>query len=664
MRYEVRNGRWFFYSAEGAVRLEGLRPSVRYEIRGQPFSYRPLLHQGGNGVVRAASEQHGLSLEFTVRTEELFLVLYPRISNRGNETVHLQSVAPLWLPDFGEVCIGESARSWSVFRNGYQSWTGTRSFRAHEADPDPFSGLLKIGLIDIARPSTGTPGHFRSDVFTAIANLHSGEVLVVGFLDARFTFADIELAIVGERCGRWAATVHYESKPLPAGATVSVPPLALAVVPDAYSGLAAYAQRSGQHMGARVSERSPVGWCSWYEYFTEIDEGAIRDNIDAARNLRGVVTFDYLQVDDGYQATIGDWLLPNAKFPHGMARLANEIRSAGFAAGIWLAPFIAKRESRLFAEHPEWFVRNDDQRPRFALWNPMWGRTPCYALDTTHPAALEWIASVIDTLVRKWNFTVLKLDFLYAAALPGQRSDAGATRAEALRRGLETIRAAAGDNAFLIGCGCPLGPAVGIVDAMRIGPDVAPYWSNFLSRVPLRDLHGVATKHAVRNTLTRAFLHRRWWLNDPDCLMVRAQRTRLTEEEFRTLATAIVLTDGMLVLSDRLSHLTQRELERLRLILELQGDDRYQASLPNLMAADPPNILIARASDQFALALFNFDDLPSTRQATLSQWFAHGSKLAHAFEHWTGQVIELHNGGVTLPSVPPHGVRVLTLPAG
>ena len=50
---------------------------------------------------------------------------------------------------------------------------------------------------------------------------------------------------------------------------------------------------------------------------------------------------------------------------------------------------------------------------------------------------------------------------------------------------------------------------------MRIGPDVAPFWTNWLSRGPLRDRHGVATKHAMRNTLTRAFMHRRLWLNDP-----------------------------------------------------------------------------------------------------------------------------------------------------
>ncbi len=661
MLYEVRDGRLFFWTRDERVRLEGLRSSIRYQIAGEPQVFRPYLERIDGGA-RSATAQHGLSLELTLRSEQPFVVIELRLTNHGQEPIRLQSVAPLWLPDFGAVLVGRSARDWSVFRNGYQSWTGTRSFRAQEVDRDPLSNLLKIGLIDVARPSPGVVGHFRSDLFTAIVNRSSQEVLVVGFLDVRFNFADIEVAITGERCGQWVATVHYDGKPLPPEKSVLLPPLVLAVASDAYEGLQAYARYSGKYMGARIPSKNRLGWCSWYDYFTAIDEGAIRENIDAARRLRPIIGFDYLQIDDGYETAIGDWLQPNAKFPQGMARLAADIRSAGFDAGIWVAPFIAKRDSRLFQEHPDWFLKNEDHRPRFALWNPMWGSSPCYALDTTREEVLDWIRKVVDTLVHQWRFTVLKLDFLYAAALPGQRSDPAATRAEALRRGLEAIRAAAGEEAFLIGCGCPLGPAVGVVDAMRIGPDVAPFWSNLLSRVFLRDLHGVATKHAIRNTLTRAFLHRNWWLNDPDCLMVRTSRTQLTEEEFRTLATAILLTDGLLVLSDRLSQLTELELDRLRQALELRNEHRFRAVVPNLVADDPPEVLVASSDDQCALAFLNLKDEAVTGRVEAWRWFPQAKALSHAFEFWTNQVLPLEGGTAILPVVPPHGSRIITLP--
>jgi 2,3-diketo-5-methylthio-1-phosphopentane phosphatase len=45
-------------------------------------------------------------------------------------------------------------------------------------------------------------------------------------------------------------------------------------------------------------------------------------------------------------------------------------------------------------------------------------------------------------------------------------------------------------------------------------------------------------------------MHRRLWLNDPDCLMARTRDTRLSPAEARTLAIAIAATGGMLLFSD------------------------------------------------------------------------------------------------------------------
>ena len=45
-----------------------------------------------------------------------------------------------------------------------------------------------------------------------------------------------------------------------------------------------------------------------------------------------------------------------------------------------------------------------------------------------------------------------------------------------MRAGYDAIRRGAGDDAFILGCGAPLGTCIGVVDGMRIGPDVAPSW--------------------------------------------------------------------------------------------------------------------------------------------------------------------------------------------
>ena len=47
----------------------------------------------------------------------------------------------------------------------------------------------------------------------------------------------------------------------------------------------------------------------------------------------------------------------------------------------------------------------------------------------------------------------------------------------------------------------------------------------------------------------------RWWVNDPDCLLVRDTDTALNLAETRFLATSIALSGGMVVASDDLPKL-------------------------------------------------------------------------------------------------------------
>ncbi|MGH7785573.1 MAG: alpha-galactosidase [Candidatus Binatia bacterium] len=590
-------------------------------------------------------------LHWTVQAASTRLTM--SLENCGDATLAVEEVTPLVVATLGAGRVGGSAADWSVFRNGYQSWSGTRAYRVDEADADPRWAFLRDVVVDVRQRAAGRAGVLRSELATAIVDRRSGAALGVGFLDGRDCFAGVAVDAHGGQFHRLAATVETAGMVLAPGERLELPALWLAAGGDGEALLAAWAAALGAAMHARVADRSPRGWCSWYYYFTTVTEADVLDNLRALPALRERFPCDYVQVDDGYQRAIGDWLETNDKFPHGMRWLAEKIRAAGFDAGIWLAPFLARPESRLFEEQPAWFVRARSGRPRPGCWNPAWsfGR-PAYALDTTHPEVLEWLYQLGRTLVQQWGYRILKLDFLYAAALPGERFDPHATRAQALRRGLQALRDGAGDDAFLLGCGCPLGPAVGLVDGMRIGADVAPFWSNWLSRGPLRDRHGVATKHALRNTLTRAFMHRRLWLNDPDCLMVRATKTQLSAAEVESLTAAIALTDGMLVVSDRLDELPAERLALLDRAVELSGG---AARVLDLFERDLPELLQATYDDGELLAVFNFSDAPVDRRVPLA-----GSDPVR--ELWSDAELPVADGAVHLQSIPAHGCRLLWRP--
>ena len=319
-----------------------------------------------------------------------------------------------------------------------------------------------------------------------------------------------------------------------------------------YAGLVKRANR------VRINPWNPVGWCSWYHYFGKLGWPDVLENLDVAAKDRRAFPFEVFQVDDGYETDIGDWQTPKPGYPD-LAGLARAIDKKRFRAGIWAAPFSASGTSELFARHPDWMVA-EDGRPKPCYKG--WGKT-IFALDTTHPEVKRWLHETVQAL-RRAGFSYLKIDFLFAAAMPGERQ-ARATPIQAYREGLRTIRRAAGPD-FVLGCGAPLLPSVGLVDAMRIGEDTAPYWKTKPS-----GFQGPNAYFALRNALMRQFMHRTFWLNDPDCLLLRGSETELSRSERELYALAAGLLDNMVVVSDRLALLGPEEKDLLRRALGLRG---------------------------------------------------------------------------------------------
>jgi alpha-galactosidase len=203
------------------------------------------------------------------------------------------------------------------------------------------------------------------------------------------------------------------------------------------------------------------------------------------------------------------------------------------------------------------------------MYNDHWGGF-VHTLDTSHPDVQLHLEALARSVV-EMGFTYLKLDFTYAPAMTGEYHDTSMTPAQRVRAGYDAIRRGAGDAVFLLGCGAPLGATVGVVDGMRIGPDVAPWWR---PRHDLWDMPGYtgtipATVNAWRNTLARAFMHRRLWANDPDCLMLRHGDTDLDEDQVRAWAMAVATSGGMAVISDDLRALDDRSVDLLGDVLEL-----------------------------------------------------------------------------------------------
>ncbi|HSO26810.1 MAG TPA: glycoside hydrolase family 36 protein, partial [Anaerolineales bacterium] len=473
-------------------------------------------------------DSHGLQvrLQFVLLSDTPCLLWNMRVENRRSTPIYLErlDLLRLGLDPGSELQNGWQAPAF--FSNGWGSWNHTGTYGLK----DRFQRTRLGPLTEPMRVNAGTPhptrtGRFSSDMFGVLGDRLNRRAVLLGFLSQKQHFGSLQtwLAPPGPTLQLWA---NGDGARLDPGATLSTDWAALFPLnlqdPDP---LQPYLEMVAHHHdlepGFPQDRQVPVGWCSWYHYYSQVSAADITENLESAQELQDRLPLPLLQIDDGFEAQVGDWFEFNDRFPGGVAPLAAVIHTAGLQPGLWLAPFIVHPRSNLYREHPDWLLRGRLNRPVNAGFS--FRDALCTALDLTHPEALDYAAEVVSTAVHNWGFPYLKLDFLYAGALPGQRFDPSLTRAQTFRRGLEALRTAAGTEATLVGCGCPLGPAIGLVEAMRIGADVSESWLPTYAGSPFvvhREPDYPSTRNAIQNSLTRATLHRRWWINDPDCLLV------------------------------------------------------------------------------------------------------------------------------------------------
>jgi alpha-galactosidase len=263
------------------------------------------------------------------------------------------------------------------YRHGFHSWSLTSWIPLDVRLPRPGIGRL---WPQVDHPSLMADYPFAGSGVGALQG-SDGKILLLGALELDAVVTGDRWTLIGmiEPASCEAVPSEFEpEKPSPAW---------LLTYGEEDEVFGHYAVRLADLRGSFKQPVSPRVWCSWYSYYTRITQDEL---IGVLKSLSGL-PFDVFQVDDGWQICMGDWEA-NEKFPNGMARLAKEVSDCGLKPGLWLAPSIVQPSSSLLQSHPEWLLRDAKGDMVIAGYN--WGNV-FYALDTTHPAVLEWLVDLI-----------------------------------------------------------------------------------------------------------------------------------------------------------------------------------------------------------------------------------------------------------------------------
>lgn len=442
------------------------------------------------------------------------------------------------------------------FMNGYQSWTDSAEVRVSSKERNVMS-LPKALVNAFSFDKYGDAFFYKYDknrlhgydtfyvkgsAELFIQNLNYKNAYLIFDLDRKsgdlILRSDVENACVGDGCEFTLADYCY--------------------VPSADEGLKKYAE-----LFPKRDIKKIFGYTSWYNYYQNIDEKTLLRDLEALDSR-----FNLFQIDDGYQTKIGDWLSVDAKkLPGSLGNIVEAVHGKGMMAGLWMAPFVAEKDSVLFGEHPDWFKKNKIGEPVRCGSN--W--SGFYALDLENTDVRDYIKKCLRHYA-DMGFDFFKLDFLYAASVPVYE---GKTRSMAAEDAYGFIREILSDK-LILGCGATLYNAAGKFDYMRIGPDVSLEFDDvFYMRIMHRER--ISTKVTLKNTVFRSFMNGRLFGNDPDVFLLRDENIKLSRDNRLALSTLNALFGSVMMTSDDIGGYDGEKKAQLDRVLKLFNEAKVKS---------------------------------------------------------------------------------------
>jgi hypothetical protein len=527
---------------------------------------------------------------------------------------------------------------------------------------DQMVGLGTGGL----KPLKENPGSYA---WVTVADPRSRNGIVGGWLTHEHGSGVVFTKVTDGRLSM-EARQEYGCLRIEPGKTVTSETFVLGWFADARLGLEAWADAVAKRMAIKLPPM-PIVYCTWYdnEHNGSSNEKFLAELAAFAAKELKPYGFTCVQIDDGWQ--MGDskgngpaknfsQYNPHGNYSKGMKPTADNLRSLGLTAGLWILPFGGSWNDPFFADHQDWFVKRKEDGKSF---DTPWGGT---ALDMTQPGARVFVAGEVKQAVHEWGYRYLKLDGLSTGigVKPMYIQDAWKednlgdavfhdptkTNIDAFRDGLRMVREAAGPETFILGCCAPqnmrsYAGVFGLVDAMRMGPDNGGSWS--------------AWKGSADFGSRNYHLNGRIWWSDPDPIYVRAS---IPLESARCIASWNALSGQMISISDWLPTLPAEHLDILRRTIPGHGVTARPIDLFNTWPPREWMVTDQRPGHQRrdVIGLFNWTHKTENHVLPLADLGLPPSDEYIAFDFWNRVFLKPFKGTLE-SSVPGAACRILAV---
>ncbi|MGE5420436.1 MAG: glycoside hydrolase family 36 protein, partial [Chloroflexota bacterium] len=370
---------------------------------------------------------------------------------------------------------------------------------------------------DLPQTEIPKPGlSISCDPFFIInSNKGEGKNLLIGFQTFSLHLADVQMSFGNDaRLEKILANCEFEGVEVPPDASRTSQWVIISNGNNANTLIEDYTARiRAQYNMKMPASNAPAVYCTWYYHADNYNEEIFNGDITQFRKEH--LPFDVFLIDECWD--VNDWgdFESNKSFPLGMKRVADEIKSVGYTAGIWTAPFLVDGESDLSKNHPSWLLRNS--KGQLCTFNM--NSRDHFIFDLTYPGVCEYLEGQFRKIASDWGYSYFKFDFMRSVFIDSDQQffDKTATSLEAYRRGLEAIRKGVGSDAYISVCGGHYGASYGIANTQRSGSDVKSQWNE--KELP-----------KYRQNVLRTWMSGLWHV-DPDAMMVRRQEDVLPTDK-------------------------------------------------------------------------------------------------------------------------------------
>ncbi len=451
-----------------------------------------------------------------------------------------------------------------------------------------------------------------------------------------------------------------------AGTSRETDTLLIGLCADCRAGIEAYAAAVSRNERIQLKPKPNV-YCTWYHAGASDAEKLTNNTRFASANLLPF-GLNVMQIDDLWQtpvpkemATVVDassilkhgpykvFVEANQNYPQGMAAMANEIRRQRMIPGIWFMPFAGNHhnpyfDNEIFARRADGTVFDDD----VAKWSGS-------CIDLSHPQGEAFVRERVKRIY-DWGYRYFKIDGAHTG-IPSPNiyvntsykddrfgeailHDPRVTHAQAYRCGLGILREESPD-AFVLGCNVSqnmrsMGPAFGLLDAMRIGPDNGGASRGDWNQVTLGAWHGT----------NLYFLNNRVWYNDPDPVYVRPSNPL---ESARWMCTWMAISGSLHTSSEQYGELPAARLDLLKRCLP---SHRLAARPVDYLERARPRLWRVGNDRLTVIGLFNWDEKqPLEIREPLNRIGLQPQQAYVAFDYWANRFVTPFTGDLhrTLP---------------